>query len=426
MTIMGDAGRRLVPFMSQGARGIGELRERARELGLVMDEQAVRRLSAFGDRMAVLQERTSAAGREMAVWFLPVMEAGVGLFEDIIGALQDIDPALRAHAVRWTVVVGAVLGAVGVLGVLGTAVSQAGALLSTFGRLLSLVFSPIVIYTAIAIGAIALFRTAWENDWLGIRTAATEAWDNYIEPIWEALKEGWTWVIDIAGNAWEWLIDTTWAEKVEDIKGWLTDGWEWLVNIAGSAWDWLVNTTWAEKIEDIRGWLGSAWNWTINLLGDAWAWIEEHLPWLAAAVGTPAGWLGDAWSWTLERAGDAWDWLDQHAPAVTEMIRNLRDWLSDAWDWTINTVGTAWEWLRNLEWIDAIERVKQALSSAWNWTINLVGGARGWLTNIPRGLGLPGYQSGTPWTGWGSTDEVAGVVHRREAVIPWDVLRRGP
>src|SRR5690606_39874204 len=89
---------------------------------------------------------------------------------------------------------------------------------------------------------------------------------------------------------------------------------------------------------------------------------------------------------------------------VTEMIRNLRDWLSDAWDWTINTVGTAWEWLRNLEWIDAIERVKQALSSAWNWTINLVGGARGWLTNIPRGLGLPGYQSGTPWTGWGSTD----------------------
>src|SRR5690606_37663371 len=103
-----------------------------------------------------------------------------------------------------------------------------------------------------------------------------------------------------------------------------------------------------------------------------------------------------------------------------------RDWLSDAWDWTINTVGTAWEWLRNLEWVDAIERVKQALSSAWNWTINLVGGARGWLTNIPRRLGLPGYQTGTPWTGWGPTDEVAGVVLRREAVIPWDVLRRGP
>src|SRR5690554_8002761 len=96
----------------------------------------------------------------MAVWFLPAIEAGVGLFEDIIGAIQDVDPALRAHAVRWTVVVGAVLGAVGVLGVLGTAMSQAGALLGSFGRLLSLIFSPMVIYAAIAIGAIALFRTA--------------------------------------------------------------------------------------------------------------------------------------------------------------------------------------------------------------------------------------------------------------------------
>src|SRR5690606_31862968 len=49
-----------------------------------------------------------------------------------------------------------------------------------------------------------------------------------------------------------------------------------------------------------------------------------------------------------------------------------------------------------------------------------------WTRNVGRILGLPGFQSGTPWTGWGPTDEVAGVVHRREAVIPWDVLRRGP
>src|SRR5690606_6181755 len=234
----------------------------------------------------------------------------------------DIDAALRAHAVRWTVVVGAVLGAVGVLGVLGTAVSQAGALLGSFGRLLSLLFSPIVIYAAIAIGAIALFRAAWENDWLGIRTAATDAWDNYIEPIWEALKEGWTWAIDIAGTAWEWIVDTTWAEKLEDIKGWLTAGWDWVVDIAGTAWDWLTETTWAEKLDDIRGWLDSAWGWTINLLGDA------------------------------------WDWLDQHAPAVTETVRNLRDWLSSAWNWTINVLGSGWEWLRDTDWAATIEQVK--------------------------------------------------------------------
>ena len=381
MTIMGDAGRRLVPFMAQGARGIRELREQARELGLVMDEQAVRRLSAFNDRMEILQERTSAARREMAVWFLPAVEAGVGLFEDLIGAIQDIDPVLRAHAVRWTVVVGAVLGAVGVLGVLGTAVSQAGALLNAFGRVLSLIFSPMVIYAAIAIGAIALFRTAWENDWLGIRTTATEAWDNYIKPIWEALGEVWEWAIDIAGTAWEWLTETTWAEKVEDIKGWLTAGWEWLVDTAGSAWDWLVNTTWTEKIEDVRGWLKSAWEWTINLLGDAWAWIEEHLPWLATTIETLAGWLGEAWNWTLEKAGEAWDWLDEHAPAVTGTIRTLRDWLSDAWNWTINVLGDAWEWLTETTWAEKVEDIKGWLTSGWEWLVDVAGSAWSWLVD---------------------------------------------
>src|SRR5690606_28860443 len=49
-----------------------------------------------------------------------------------------------------------------------------------------------------------------------------------------------------------------------------------------------------------------------------------------------------------------------------------------------------------------------------------------WVPNVIGILGIPGYQSGTPWTGWGPTDEVAGVVHRREAVIPWHVLREGP
>ena len=43
-------------------------------------------------------------------------------------------------------------------------------------------------------------------------------------------------------------------------------------------------------------------------------------------------------------------------------------------------------------------------------------------------FGVPGpnYSSGTPWTGWGALDEPAGIVHKREAVIPWKVLKKGP
>lgn len=38
---------------------------------------------------------------------------------------------------------------------------------------------------------------------------------------------------------------------------------------------------------------------------------------------------------------------------------------------------------------------------------------------------INGYSSGTPWTGSGPLDEVAGIVHKQEAVIPWNVLKKG-
>jgi len=38
---------------------------------------------------------------------------------------------------------------------------------------------------------------------------------------------------------------------------------------------------------------------------------------------------------------------------------------------------------------------------------------------------LPGFQRGTPWTGHGPLSEPAGVVHRQEAVVPWETLRGG-
>jgi len=82
MTVMGDAGRRLVPFMAQGAEGIRELMERARELGLVMDETQIRRLAAFNDRVDILGRRFAATGREIGYMFLPAVEAVIGLIED--------------------------------------------------------------------------------------------------------------------------------------------------------------------------------------------------------------------------------------------------------------------------------------------------------------------------------------------------------
>src|SRR5690606_31515640 len=113
---------------------------------------------------------------------------------------------------------------------------------------------------------------------------------------------------------------TTWADKIEDVRGWRDSVWEWTINLLGDAWEWLTDTSWADKVEDVRDWLKDAWDWTINLLGNAWTWIEEHLPWVATTVETLHGLIAAGWDWTIRKVGDAWELIEQGIP---EDLREL-------------------------------------------------------------------------------------------------------
>src|SRR5690606_15721026 len=78
-----------------------------------------------------------------------------------------------------------------------------------------------------------------------------------------------------------------------------------------------------------------------------------------------------------------------------------------------------------------VDRLPQGIKDAWRAVKNFISGRNEIMIEATQDRqfqlrALPGYQSGTPWTGWGPLNEVAGVVHRQEAVIPADVLREGP
>ena len=88
----------------------------------------------------------------------------------------------------------------------------------------------------------------------------------------------------------------------ETIKGWLTAGWEWLVNIAGNAWDWLTQTTWAEKIEDIKGWLTAGWEWLSEHSGKCLELAKPKLPG-RRRLRTSKGGCSKARDWTINLAG---------------------------------------------------------------------------------------------------------------------------
>lgn len=86
--VLGRRAMALEPLFEQGADGIQELTSRAHELGLVLEDSAIRDLSAYHSAMAELREQGSALGRDLALTVLPVLR-------------DDLIPFLREHAVPW-------------------------------------------------------------------------------------------------------------------------------------------------------------------------------------------------------------------------------------------------------------------------------------------------------------------------------------
>jgi hypothetical protein len=88
----GEQGSALLPFLSAGPQRIDELRQRARELGLVLDADDIQRLVEYKDSLAEIQASLGAIVRDIAVAFLPALEAFVPVIRD------DVVPALRDFA----------------------------------------------------------------------------------------------------------------------------------------------------------------------------------------------------------------------------------------------------------------------------------------------------------------------------------------
>jgi len=329
--------RKLMPAIRGGAEGIEELRKRAHDLGIVMDEQAARKSELFGDTMDDLGRTMGGLSRVIGSELqAPIINISKWI-TDIVGRISNWiqeNPKLVRQIVM---VSGAIAGVLGVLVTLGTTMIITGKIIGALGVIFNILTSkPILI-----IAAIGALWFAWDRDWLGIRTATEKAWE-VIRPIldaaWEILGRAWEWAIDIAQDVWDWIINTTWAEKWETIKGWFDTAWKWTIDIGNEILKWIFDTTWAEKWETIKGWFDSAWIWTVSLAGDAWAWLEEHAPWLTDTLKTLWGFVGEAWTWTLNMAGTAWTWLEEHAPWLTDALEALREFVAETWEIVLNGV----------------------------------------------------------------------------------------
>jgi hypothetical protein len=93
--LFGRSGSRLLPLLLEGGEGIDQLRERARELGFVFDQEGADAADAFNDSLAELGLTVEGAKRRLGVALIPTFQRLIQLTTDwIIRNRQLIDPVL--------------------------------------------------------------------------------------------------------------------------------------------------------------------------------------------------------------------------------------------------------------------------------------------------------------------------------------------
>lgn len=129
MALMGRSGTSLLPMFENGAKGIEELQQKARDLGLTISTEAAEAAAELNDRMTALWDVVKRAAFEIGSSLVPVIEKFVAW------ATEAIQKA-RAWIERNRELITGIAKFTAILGVAGVALVVIGKAISTFSALM--------------------------------------------------------------------------------------------------------------------------------------------------------------------------------------------------------------------------------------------------------------------------------------------------
>jgi len=306
--LFGRTGTRLLPLMQDGARGIEQLQEEARTLGLTLSTDAAQKATALRDTLhilwRVLKKLTTEIGAALADAVIDLagritrvvvtVTAWIRQNQAIIVSVAKVAAGVMAAGAA-LVAVGALVSGLGaIFGVLASVVSGVGTVFGVLASMLGALLSPIgLVVAAIAgLGAAILVYTgagadalAWLGDtfrWLkngvlkvvGGIADALAAGDIGLAAriLWLSLKLAWQEGISVLNRAWlsakNFFVKTAY------------DMWYGALFAAETVWHglevaWIETTAFLSKTWDrFVGWVWKAWDWCAMQLAKLWNWLK--------------------------------------------------------------------------------------------------------------------------------------------------------
>ncbi|MCI0333701.1 MAG: phage tail tape measure protein [Planctomycetes bacterium] len=308
MEIFGKSGTKLLPLMQGGAKGIEELRQQARDLGLTMSTEDAQAAEAFGDKLdtlwKVLKRTAFTVGATLAPLLTQVADAimraakttsdWIARNKGLVVTIFKVGAAILAGGAALVVLGGAIGGLGVVLGGIATLITAAGAAIGMVGTILASLLSPIGLVIA-GVGALAAYiiyatgaggdALAWLGDQFGVlKDTALAAWQGIGDAlaagdlalaariVWLTLKMEWQRGINFLEEKWlafKGFFVSVWQNAVFGIARFMTDAW------AGIQVAWLETiTVQANAWTNFIGLLKKGWNHFAGFFQKVWARIK--------------------------------------------------------------------------------------------------------------------------------------------------------
>ena len=243
-------------------------------------------------------------------------------------------------------------------------------LISFVGTIIS-ALAPVVAAFLGVLAVVVLLRKAWETDFLGMRTAITEAWTNTILP---ALQQLWQWLQVNVPLAIETL-KTYWTEVLLPA---ILEVWAWiqtnLLPVLQELWSFLGDVL----VVAIQG-LVWYWNNLVTGMTAVWTFIQEKIVPIFKEIASVAGViLGAAlsavtsiWENVLLPAINAvWQFIQDNVMPIFNALAELFDValtlaltaLAGLWENVLQpALESVWEWVK-----DKVIPIFEALKEFWD------------------------------------------------------------
>ncbi len=293
MKVFGKSGTQLLPLMAGGAKGIEELEQRARELGLTISKEDAAAATLFGDTLDDLWKSIKAGVFAIGSALAPMLTDLVAKATKVVVAVVNwikqnkalvvtvfnIAAAVVAAGIALVVLGGMISGFGAAISAVVTIVGAVGTAIAILGKIIVFLLSPIglVIVAVAALAGYLIYASGLGGKalaWLGerfetLKNDALSAWQGIGDALaagdialaakilWLSLKMEWRRGVHFLNGLWigakEFFL-SLWTDAVFGVAKILNNGWA------------AIEVGWAETV----GFLADAWSVFTNLLTHTW------------------------------------------------------------------------------------------------------------------------------------------------------------